>query len=107
MNAATRWPLQPPSHVIPADSAAKVAEGQKVFVSAHGFPAWRYGYATGRITEKWTYIRNSVPQQPAGSLTAFAEIEQSPYPVLLGATVEVEIVTGRRKLLLPGKKVKP
>ena len=84
---------------VPVKGAYKIKVGQPVRIFSRTYSSMVYGHASGAVIEKWKYARKAVGS--VETLTVFAAIDESPFPLELGSTVDATIVVGTRRLLFP------
>ncbi|MCG3146877.1 MAG: hypothetical protein PCFJNLEI_00311 [Verrucomicrobiae bacterium] len=80
----------------------RVRVGQQVRLRSHAFDALRYGYVTARVEHVALEPSRDVP----GRYLVKARIEKTPLPLVLGSTVEGDIILRRLpiwRLLLPAR----
>ena len=85
--------------LVPAKDAYKIKLGQPVRIFSRSYSSVVYGHAVGSVIQKSTYLRNE--GSSSGRLPIFVRIDESPFPLDLGSSVETRIIVGKRRLLFP------
>jgi len=85
--------------LVPAADAYKIKLGQPVRIFSRAYSSVVYGHASGSVIEKSTYLRKE--GSASGRLPVFVRIDESPFPLDLGSSVETRIIVGKRRLLFP------
>ncbi len=86
------------ARVKPEDSF-KVVPGQQALIYSRSFSTFRHGYGTGRVVSVGNYIRSHSGPGLTRYVPVLIEVENIPYFLPFGSSVQVVIITGQRKPL--------